>query len=159
MAEYIDPVIDHLVTVLKARTPDLLRARKLDAIAQWQKTFTGVFTAMPAICVLGISSAFDDEEQGLLGERHLVTLRIAVNGPDPETIAERARMYMRVVNAALDASWPADWSGVDKPYKNGVVERMFVAGHDYGPVFQARAGNAMVAFPEMSLIFDVQEAL
>ena len=56
------------------------------------------------------------------------------------------------IDGALGASDPGDWQEV---IAGGVVLRVFVQGHDYGPLFER--GGALARFPELELIVEVEE--
>ena len=73
--------------------------------------------------------------------------------PEPDDLTDAAMAYMRAVDLALDQSFPADWEG--KLGANGVVLRVFVSGHDYGPLFER--GGVLARFPELELVVETEE--
>lgn len=151
MAELIAPIVSTMLSVLQARTPALLASADLPPIAQWGSEWTGVVLAWPALWAMPIRTQFDPEGS-LRHQLHDLTIKIGVQSTTPEQLATLAMAYMQVIDAALDASDPADWAAA---LTGGEVTRLFVQGHDYGPLYQR--GNAMARFPEMTVQIETQE--
>lgn len=149
-AEFIAPIIENALAVLKQRTPGLLAGR--DLFVNFGKQFTGVVSNFPSLYVMPVGTAFDADAQHLVHQAHQVQVKLAVSGAEPDLVTEAALAYMRAVDLAIAQSWPKDWEG---KLQNGVVLRVFVERHDYGPLFERQ--GALARFPELDLIVETEE--
>jgi hypothetical protein len=149
MAELITPVVEKVIAVLKERTPSALGAR--ESFVDYGKEFTGVVANFPSVWVMPVRTSFDAELDGRR-QAHQVKVTMAVTGSEPDEVTDAAMAYMKAVDTAIAASWPADWVGA---VSGGQVLRVFVEGHDYGPLFGKEGGLAR--FPELDLVVEVME--
>lgn len=151
MPEFIEPVVDKVLAVLAARTPALLAAENVPAFRAFGKQFRGVSVNFPEVWVSPVRSEFDAEMQATSHQAHQVRIKFGVGGSEPDVVTEQAMAYMRAVHQALAASWPGDWA-ID----GAQVTRVFVRGHDYGPLFVQQ--GTMARFPEMDVVVETHEA-
>lgn len=143
MADFIGPVVDWLVDVLE--NADL---GELDDFAEVRKSWTGVVVNWPPCSVMARTTAFDDEGTAR-NQKHTLTVKFGVNGADPDEIAVNAQAYMKALDAAIDgAAWPADTATF-------AMRRVFIAAHDYGPLFAL--DGRLAKFPELHLEVEVYE--
>jgi len=147
VAEFIKPIVENVLAVLKDRTPGELGAR--EPFVEYGTQFTGVVTGFPALWVMPVRSEFDAESQGYMHEAHQITVTFGVTGSEPGEVTDAAMAYMKAIDAAIQASWPADGSGLG-------VMRIFVRSHDYGPLLNR--GGVLARFPELDLVVETAEA-
>lgn len=152
MAEFIKPIVENALAVLQSRTPALLQAESLAEFEHYGKQFTGVVQNFPAVWVMPVRTVLDPDAQGYRHEAHQVQIKLAVHGSEPDDVTAAAMDYMAVINRAIEASDPGDWQGVSQ---GANVLRVFVQGHDYGPLFERR--GMLARFPELELIVEVAE--
>lgn len=153
MPEFVGPVVDKMVEVLKKYTPGELGAG-LAEFADFGKQFTGVVQNFPAVWVMPVRTAFDVESQHTRHGLHQVRIVFAVSGPEPDEVTVAAMAYMKAIDAAIAKSEVnRDWEGVLGA--SGVVQRVWVEEHDYGPLFQK--GGVMTRFPEVAVLVEVEE--
>lgn len=143
--EFISPIIDKILAVLEARTPDLLGVR--DAFFTYGRQYTGIVPNFPSVWVMPVRTEFDPEATGASHQAHQVQIKFAIQGSDPDAIADAAAAYMKAIHEALAASWPADWLDV---LADGRVQALLVRSHDYGPLFER--GSILARFPELDLV-------
>ncbi|HWQ55683.1 MAG TPA: hypothetical protein VN442_18495 [Bryobacteraceae bacterium] len=151
MPEFIAPVIAKLTEILQARTPALLAAAQRGEFVDWGHAWTGVFGGIPGVRVSAVRSEFDPESTPCHA-RHQARIKLAVTGTDPDDVHAAAIAYVKAVHLALAASWPGDWVGTPA---GGVTIRLFVMGHDYGPLFEGK--GMVVKFPEMDVLVETEE--
>ena len=152
MAEGIKPIIENVLAVLQARTPALLQAAGLDEFVDFGKQFTGVAQNFPSVWAMPVRTAFDADSQQTRHQAHQVQIKFVVSGVEPDDVTAAAMDYMQAIDGALAASDPGDWQGI---IQGGVILRVFVEGHDYGPLFER--GGALARFPELELIVETEE--
>ena len=87
---------------------------------------------------------FDTEGSGR-HSLHRLTIKFGVNGADSDQVTVDAMAYMKAVDDALTAAVDA-W--------DSAMSRVFVAGHDYGPLYEK--GGGFARFPEMHLEVEVK---
>lgn len=110
------------------------------------KQFTGIVQNFPAAWVMPVRTAFDAETQGFDHAAHQVQIKFAVSGSEPDAITGEAMTLMQAAHDAIEASVAAgQWNAL----------RVFIAGHDYGPLFELR--GVMARFPELELVVEVAE--
>jgi hypothetical protein len=140
MAEFIGPVVDWLVGIVAGVAPD-----GLEAFAEVKKSWTGVVMNWPPAAVMPRTSDFDPEGTAVHAT-HGLTIKFGVSGDDSDQVAADAMGYMKAIDAAITAgvgTWPA------------AVSKVFVARHDYGPLFQK--DGSFAKFPEMHLEVETYE--
>lgn len=152
MVQFIKPIIENAIAVLRARTPALLRAAGREEFVDYGKQFTGVAPNFPSVFVMPVRTVFDADSQHMRHQAHQVQIKFALSGSEPDDVTAAAMDYMTAIDGALAASDPGDWQSV---IADGVVLRVFVQGHDYGPLFER--GGALARFPELELIVEVEE--
>jgi hypothetical protein len=150
MAEYIEAVVAKALAVIEARVPALVAAEGLEPFAEFGAKWAGVAVNLPGVWVMPVRTEFDDEVDGR--QAHQITVKFGCSGASPEEVSQAAMQYMRAIHRAIKASDPADWQDC---LKAGVVLRVFVRSHDYGPLFQKEA--AIARFPELDLIVECTE--
>ncbi len=129
----IGPYLDAVKACLATVTPAFGRIRIGDAAP---------IASLEAF-VLPVKTDFPNEGEGSTrGQVHEILVRLAVTGTDPEALTQLCLQTVQAVDAALEdwTAWPLD-----------VPSTMyaFVAGHNYGPMFQKGAGLAY--WPEITL--------
>jgi hypothetical protein len=151
VAEFIEPIVENVIAVLETRTPELLEG--LDPFVQFGKQFTGVAVNFPAVWVMPVRTVLDPEQQHLRHQAHQLTVKFGVSASDPDQVTTLAMRYMELIDQALLASdGGSDWDGV---LQAGSVLRVFVQGHDYGPLYER--GGIMSRFPELDLVVETSE--
>jgi len=148
--EFIEPIVEKILAVLQAHTPALLGS--LPGFETYKKHFTGVVENWPAVWVMPVRSEFDPEVTGHSAQRHLITIKLAISGSEPNELAEQAMAYMQVIHLALAASWPGEWCTT---LAAGQVLGLRVRSHDYGPLWEQ--GQMLARFPEMEVAVDTAE--
>lgn len=151
MAEFVKPIIENVISALEYRTPTILAAAGLPAIAHFGRQFTGVVPRFPAVYVMPVRTVFNSDSE-LRHQAHQIQITLAVSGGSPDAVTEAAMDYMAAIDTAIEAGDPADWQGV---LQGGLVLRVFTQAHDYGPLYQGN--NAAARFPEMELIVEATE--
>jgi hypothetical protein len=151
MADFIAPVIDRVLAVLEKYMPATLPVDR-EPVVEFGRQFTGVVANMPSLFVMPVRTAFDADAQ-YLHEAHQVQIKLAVSGSQPGAVTEAAMAYVRAVDLAIAAAEAA--GEFADAVTGGQVLRVFVAGHDYGPLFEGHGGLAR--FPEIELIVEVAE--
>jgi hypothetical protein len=119
---------------------------------EYGKQFTGLSPNFPGCWVSPVRTELDSES-ATCHQAHQVRIKFGVEGSEPEEVAQAAMEYMAAIHRALAASWPGDWTGV---LAGGQVMRLFVRGHEYGPLFER--GGSMAKFPEMDVVAETQES-
>jgi hypothetical protein len=152
MAQFIAPIIDNMLMVLQKYTPGLAEQAGRAPFVDFGKRFTWNVVNFPSIWVMPVRTAFDTDAQNMRWERHQVQIKFAVQGSEPDDLDDAAMAYMAAIDNAIAQSDPADWADI---LTGGVVLRVFVQGHDYGPLFEK--GGMMTRFPELELIVDAEE--
>jgi hypothetical protein len=94
-----------------------------------------------------VRTSFDPDMQGCLHQQHLVQIKLAVSGSTPDEVTEAAMIYVKAVDLAIAA---ADAAGEFSAYL-----RVFVEGHNYGPLFEKT--GTIARLPEIDLIVEVAE--
>lgn len=150
MAKFIQPIVDQTVKSLQDRTLVLISPR--DQFAEIGRQFSGVVMNFPACYVMPVRTVFDADSDHTRHQAHQIQIRLAVTGPTPEAVTEAAMFYMRVVDQAISESDPEDWQGI---LQGGQVQRVWIQGHDYGPLFDQ--GGRHARFPELELIVETEE--
>ncbi len=151
MPKFVGPVVEKLVAVLKQYTPGELAGR--EEFQEFGKQFTGVAKNLPAVWVTPARTAFDEESTGTRRQAHLVVIRFGVTGAEPDELMDAAMAYMRAIDAAIAKSeTERDW---EDAVAGGVVQRVYVSEHDYGPLFER--GNVLARFPELGVVVEVEE--
>lgn len=154
MADFIRPLVDNAIAILKAKVAAHLPQNKPD-FRQHGRIFTGVVLNFPAVWVQPVRTDFDEDSDHSRHQAHQIKIKIGLSAADPEELAKDALDYVRAVDLALTASEPKSW---ENKLPSGVVMRTWVAAHDYGQVFEAGAG-ALARFPELDLIVETEETL
>jgi hypothetical protein len=152
--KFIGPIVDRVLAVLQARTPALCEAAELRPFLDYGKQFTGVTVNCPSLWVMPERSRFDPDQTGPAKEAHQLTIKFAVSAMTPDEVAAAAMAYMQVIHLAILQSDPADWTDT---LAEGTVQRVFLASHEYGPLYQR--GASIARFPELALIVEVEELL
>jgi len=150
VAEFIGPIVEKVREILRARMPAALGARA--PFVEIGKSWTGVNVNPPSAWVMPVRTDFDGDVEGYLAGRHIITIKMGLTGAEPDLVTDEALVYMAAMDAALVASWPADWAGT---LEHGSVLRVWVGSHDYGPLFNL--GNVIARFPEMDLVIETAE--
>jgi hypothetical protein len=147
VAEYIAPIIASVTSILQKYTPDLLAAVNQPQFAEWGIMYTGVVYNFPKCWVIPKKTKVDDGGN-LAKEAHLISLKFAITGPEPDIVAVAAMAYMKAVSDAIANATGADWSPI-------VPFRTLVFDHDYGPMY--KANEVMLALPEAQMEVDLEE--
>ena len=151
MAEYIKPVIDRVLAVIEKYLPTTLPADRAP-VREFGRQFTGVVAAMPALYVMPVRTGFDPDAQ-YLHQAHQVQIKLAVLGSEMGDVTDAAMDYVRAVDLAIAAGEAA--GEFANAVTGGVVSRVFIASHDYGPLFER--GGGLARFPEIELIVEAAE--
>jgi hypothetical protein len=151
MAEFISPIIDRVLTVLKEYLPTTLPTDR-EPVVEYGMQFAGVVANFPSVWVMPLRTVFDAEAQ-YLHQAHQIQIKIAVTGSTPAEVTEAAMAYVRAADLAIAAGEAAGEFADAVP--GGQVLRVFVSGHDYGPLFEAQRG--MARLPEIELIVETAE--
>jgi len=150
VAEYIKPVIDAVLTALEKRVPAALPVDR-EPIREYGRQFSGIVANMPALYVMPRRTLFDPDAQGVENMAHELQITLAVSGTEPGDVTDAAMVYVRAVHQAIAAADAAREITV----MGGQVNRVYVVGHDYGPLFAK--GGGMARFPEIDLTVEVAE--
>jgi len=142
VAEFIEPIIEHLIAVLRART---------SSFSEFGKLFSGAAINVDAIWVMPERTSFA-EEGSTLDQVHEITVKFGIEATELDDVAHGAMARMREAHKAIEASWPGDWQEV---LKGGQVSRIWIRQHNYGPTY-ANDGR-MAKFPELSLVVETKE--
>lgn len=154
MPDFIKPVVENALRILRQYTLTELQPMARDEFADFGKQFTGTVENFPAVWVMPVRTTFDADSQQSRNQEHLLRIIIAVAGADRDEIDDLAMDYAKAVDRALAAADAAkEWEGL---LTGGLVRRVFVLEHDYGPLFVRDGGLAR--FPEISLIVETEEA-
>jgi hypothetical protein len=146
MPEFIAPVIDAVITALAKYTPATVPADR-EQFVDFGRRFTGVVQNFPSLYVMPVRTVFDPDVQGPIVQAHQVRIKLAVTGSTPDEVSDAAMAYVRAVHLAIAA---ADAAGEFSAYL-----RVFVIGHDYGPLFDG--GGRIACLPEIELTVEVAE--
>ena len=152
MAEFIEPIVTTLLAILEARMPALCLAAEIPAPATYGRQLSDVPKNLPAIFVRPVRTQFDADSQHTRHQAHQVRIIIAVSSADPEALATLAMQYVAAVDSALWASDPGDWTST---LTSGVVTRVWVAEHDYGPLYETARGLGRL--PVVDVIVEAEE--
>jgi hypothetical protein len=152
MAEFMKPIVDRAIAILKARTPNLLGPERTP-FADYGKTFTGAVQNYPSVWVQPVRTGFSEAAQHTRRQTHVLVVKIAVSASDPAELCEAALDYVSAADLAFTQSDAADWNGA---LAGGVVMRVFVRGHDYGPL--SERGGALARYPELEVIVETEES-
>jgi hypothetical protein len=152
MAEFVKPVIENLLALLETRTPTILDEKGRDQIEHFGKQFTGVVANWPAVFAMPVRTAFNADADVMRYQAHQIQVVIAVTGSTPEAVTDAAMDYMAAIDQAIQEGDPSDWQGV---IQGGNILRVFVQGHDYGPLFER--GGTSARFPELELVVEASE--
>jgi hypothetical protein len=144
MAEFIGPVIDDLIAIVKKYTPAALAGA--EPFLDFGKAFTGVVPNIPAVWVMPGQTLFDPDST-IVQQQHRVTVRFAVDGSEPDRVEEKAVLYMKVLDGSIRFAAPGDWTVVPM--------RVFIQAHDYGPLYSR--GGVPMKLPELHLLVEVNE--
>jgi hypothetical protein len=137
------PVVAWLVGVVNGAA-EALTAAGLTPFADVRESWTGVILNWPEASVMLRNIAFDPEITGARMEAMVLTVKFGVNGADPDQVVTDAMGYMAAIDAAINgAAWLPQMS------------RVFVEGHDFGPLFTK--DGAFAKFPELHLTVEVFE--
>jgi hypothetical protein len=145
MAEFIAPVVEWLLGVLRDGTPALLAAAGLEPFAEFRKSWTWTAANWPPVAVMPRTTTFG-REGTLRDQTHVLTVKFGVNGADPEQLTADVMTYMTAIDdaiAAAEATWPE------------AVKWVFIGQHDYGPLYEKDSG--FTRFPEMHIEVEAKE--
>lgn len=144
MAELIQPIIDGFVALLQGMATnqlgDLPAFRAVDCV------WNGTLINPPEAHVLGVRTSFPGRGEGSARNQiHQITLRFAISGTDPKTLVDQARKYVKAVDLAISQyeGWP------------DYVLYVYIAEHDYGPLFAK--SNGLAVFPDIHCEVEVEE--
>ena len=139
--QFIAPVVSWLVGVLQSANLGTLAP-----FADVKQSWTGVVINWPPAAVMPRSSGFDPEIVGASHSENLFTVKFGVNGMDPDQVTADAMSYMLAIDQAIEgAAWLPQFS------------RVFVQGHDYGPLYSHLKDGGFAKFPELHLLVEVYE--
>ena len=147
MADFAAPIVEWLVSVVAAAD-----AGDLDGFAEVKKSWTGIALNWPPASVYPRNSSFDPEIMNASHSMNQITVKFGVRGTDPDQVTADAMAYMKAIDDAIYAAVGGD----AMPRQ---VSRVFVAQHDYGPLYGEVKGGGMFRFPEMHLLVEVFENL
>jgi hypothetical protein len=147
MAEFVKPVIDAVIATLEQYTPAMVPVG-YEPFVDFGRQFTGVVQNWPSLFVMPGRTVFDPDMQGCIRQGHQIQIKLAVTGATPDEVTDAAMVYVRAVHLAIAA---ADAAGDFSAY-----QRVFVAAHDYGPLYER--GGGIARLPEMELIVEAVEA-
>ncbi len=151
MADYVKPVIDAVLAALEKRMPAALPVDR-EPVREFGRQFTGIVGNMPAVYVMPRRTLFDPDTQGVANMAHEIQITLAVGGSEPGQVTDAAMVYVRAVHQAIleaDAAREITVTG-------GQVNRVYIASHDYGPLWEK--GGGLARFPEIELIVEAMEA-
>lgn len=109
---YIEPLIDNMVAVMKKRTPKLIDAASghnnvtLTHFADFHIAWTGVLVNPPECYVLAGDMTFDSDAQTNEKESLVLVLRASFTASTPEEKVRKALRYSKVLKDAVKQSFP-----------------------------------------------------
>lgn len=159
MALHIKPLVAKMLTVLQARTPQLLSAASRDPFVDYIDWWNGVIVNHPTVCVLPGSSEFDRESEQARKASHAMLVRAVFISTEPHDLNQAAFDYVKAIDDAIVASFPAlsltsqdDWSGTPAL---GQVNGIWIASHQYG--MSRRVGQGIEAWMDVPVIIETEE--
>jgi hypothetical protein len=150
MPEYIAPLVEKTLDVLRTKTKDLLG--DLPPFAAFGRLFTGAIVNFPGAWVMPVRTAKADDGTGKIDQVHQLTVKLAVSAADPEDLFPLAMAYVRACDLALEQTPIAEWN---KALADQGVLHVHVSAHNYGVAFQ-RAGS-FALLPELYIDVEVSE--
>jgi hypothetical protein len=145
----IGPVLAWVLGVLQQMTEEQYGG--LAPFAEFHQSWTWVVINWPSVGVMPMGSQFDPEIVGARYSVNRLKIKFGVNGADPDQVTADAIAYMLAIDAAIQAA------DLNTPCANS--KRLFVADHDYGPLWSGPNGGAFAKFPEMHLDVEIIESL
>lgn len=155
MPEFVKPVTLAAAAVVAQYAAAELSALGRENFVTVDSHFAGVEVNLPAAWVIPLRTSFAEDAQHSRAQRHELRVIVGIAAADPQDLDDLAMDYVAAVDRALQAADTARaWEG---KLANGIVLRVFVASHEYGPLIETTHGIAR--FPTLELLIETEENL